>query len=203
MCHGKPLPTYFYPNKTTISLYKSVLHEIPQIVFGACQYCCLVLGVVDFNMIKELSTLITRPCESPWSSHCIASRKGPDVALWKSLCAAWIVWRYMTFHIWCDVYVEFIYLLYLVDDKYAWTIDISFVVLFIYYVRCHTVSYIPTIYVYICLVFDSLSLHYCTCGFMPVMIWVTHSQEKMDEIQDPLYCWCLLLERIWSQLTFD
>ena len=120
-------------------------------------------------MIKGLSGFITWLCESQWSTHCIVSRKGPHVALQKSLlchmsCLASHDISYMT---WCICWIDLLYLIY---DKCAWMIDISFAVLFIYYVRCHMISYIPTIYVYICLVFGSLYLHCCTCDFVPMMI---------------------------------
>lgn len=103
-------------------------------------------------MIKGLSGFITWLCESQWSTHCIVSRKGPHVALQKSLlchmsCLASHDISYMT---WCICWIDLLYLIY---DKCAWMIDISFAILFAYYVICHMISYIPTIYVYICLVF--------------------------------------------------
>ena len=80
LCCSKPLPTCFDPDWTTILLHRLVIRD------GSNSFWHMLVllpdwGVVDFTMIKGLSSLITRPYESPWSSHCIASKKGPDVTL--------------------------------------------------------------------------------------------------------------------------
>ena len=68
-----------------MSLHKSFLWD-PLNSFWHVPVLLPSWGVVDFTMIKGLlSSLITQLCESLWSSHCIASKRGLDVALWKSL----------------------------------------------------------------------------------------------------------------------
>ena len=120
LCRGKPLAINFYPNRTIISLNKSVLHGIPQIVFGMCSCCCLIGVLLILLWLMDYPT---------WSlNHVNFNEVVIALRAWEvmtSICESccrvtWVVWRLMTFHIWGDVYVGFISCIWLVINAREW-----------------------------------------------------------------------------------